>query len=311
MGAMVSRYDALMERVRASQLILIDGATGSECIRRGVPDSKNGWSGRAALTHPEIVRQIHTDYIELGADLVVSNSFASGRNVLEDIGAANDFSRLNRRAVELAVEARDAAGSQAGHVVVAGGISNWSFSGNRPTLEQLHANTVEQAQIMRDAGAELISLEMMVDLPRMAISLDAVSTVGLPVWVGLSIGPEEGQDPSMLGSRPELREGGLVVDAVELAAGNDLVEACCIMHTDVRLVERGLVSVREAWDGALGAYAHAAAVVDGELRHDGVITPDEYASCVPAWLAAGATMIGGCCGIGPDHLRAVAEVLAG
>jgi len=305
----MDRYGRLIKRARAGERILIDGGTGSECIRRGVPELPNGWSGGAALSNPDIVRQIHADYVALGADLVVSNTFATGKNVLEDAGVAEDFEAYNHRAVELAIEARERAGPPADRVVVAGGISNWSFSGDRPSLETLHKNTVEQAKIMGDAGAELISLEMMVDLPRMTATLDAVSSVDLPIWVGLTIGPEEGHDVSKLSAEIELREGGPLTEAVELAKGYGRVDAFCLMHSDVRLTERGVGMIRERWDGPLGAYAHAANLVDGELTFDDSITPEAYAAYEPAWRFAGATMIGGCCGIGPDHMRAVAAVM--
>lgn len=306
----MSRYDDLITRARAGERILIDGATGSEALRRGAPELPNGWSGGAALSHPEIVQQIHADYIALGADLVASNTFATGRNVLQDAGVGDDFEAYNRRAVELAVAARGAAGPKSNHVVVAGGISNWSFSGDRPTLEVLRDNTTEQATIMRDAGAQLISLEMMVDLPRMRATLDAVSTVGLPVWVGLTVGPEEGHPVEELDAVIQLSEGGSLVEAVALAKTYDCVDALCVMHTDVRLMERCIAAVNEHWDGPLGAYAHACVLVDGQLVFEDSITPAAYAAHEPAWHAAGATMIGGCCGIGPDHLHAVAERLS-
>ena len=307
----MDRYIHLIERARAGERILIDGGTGSECIRRGVPDLADGWSGGASLSHPDIVRQIHADYIALGVDLVASNTFATGRNVLEDAGIDDEFESYNRRAVELAIEARTAAGETAAHVVVAGGISNWSFSGDRPTLETLHDNTVEQAKIMRDAGAELLSLEMMVDIPRMTATLDAVATVDLPVWVGLTIGPEEGHDVSRLGPEIQLREGGLLTDAVEVATAYDQVDAFCLMHSDVRLTERGVAAIRERWDGPLGAYAHACHVVDDQLTFEDSISPSEYAAYEPMWRAAGATMVGGCCGIGPDHIRALVTAMGG
>ena len=97
----MDRYGRLIKRARAGERILIDGGTGSECIRRGVPELPNGWSGGAALSNPDIVRQIHADYVALGADLVVSNTFATGKNVLEDAGVAEDFEAYNHRAVEL------------------------------------------------------------------------------------------------------------------------------------------------------------------------------------------------------------------
>ena len=297
----MDRYSQLIERARAGERIFIDGGTGSECLRRGVPELSNGWSGGAVLSHPDVVRQIHAEYIALGADLIASNTFATGRNVLEDAGVDASFEAYNQRAVELAIEARSAAGASADHVVLAGGISNWSFSGNRPSLRTLHSNTVEQATIMSDAGAELLSLEMMVDIPRMTATLDAVSTVDLPIWVGLTIGPEDGRDLNELRTPVPLREGGLLSEAVEVAKQYDRVDAFCLMHSDVRLTERGVAAIREHF----GAHAHSAQVVDNVLTFEESITPSQYASYEPAWHAAGATMVGGCCGIGPDHIEAL------
>lgn len=309
----MSRYDPLIKRAQAGELILIDGATGSECTRRGVPYRQHGWSGGAALSHPDLVRRIHADYLELGADLIISNTFATGLNILEDVGVPEEFEPVNRQAVELAVQARNGDLERFGHVVVAGGISNWSFSGNRPSLDQLQANTVEQARIMAEAGAEMLILEMMVDLPRMTATLDAVAGAGanpgLPVWVGFTVGPDQGHDPELLGPDIELREGGLLSDAVALAAGYEAVDAMCIMHTDVRLAEPSLAALRQHWNGPVGVYAHVTEYDGDVARHDDVITPEEYADYLPAWQGAGATMIGGCCGIGPDHMRLVANHL--
>ncbi len=303
----MDRYTSLIDRARAGERILIDGGTGSECLRRGASALPNGWSGGAALNDPEIVRQVHRDYIALGADVIASNTFATGRNVLVDAGVAKDFEESNRRAVELAVEARSM--ESADGVVVAGGISNWSFSGNRSSLDCLRENTIEQATIMHAAGAELLSLEMMVDLPRMTATLDAVSTIGLPVWVGFTIGPEVAGDVDELDDEIELREGGPLAEAVAIARCYDCVDAMCLMHSDVRHTERGLITIRDCWDGPVGAYAHAAHMVDGELSFEGAITPDAYAAYGPVWHAAGATMVGGCCGIGPSHIAALAETM--
>lgn len=303
----MDRYANLIARARAGEPVLIDGATGSECHRRGVENHEHGWSGGAALSHPEVVRSIHDDYVAVGADLIVANTFATGANILRDVGTEADFEALNRTAVQLAVEARGTAGDAAASVVVGAGISNWSFSGDRPTLDRLEADTLRQAEIMRDAGAEFLSLEMMVDLPQLEATLNAATAVGLPVWVGFSIGDELGHDAEQLTNPIELRDGGALHEGVQLAGSYDAVDALCIMHTDVRLVSDCLRSVREHWQGPLGAYAHAGAIIDGEFTHDGVITPEEYAAYLPAWSAAGATMLGGCCGIGPDHLAEVAR----
>ena len=301
-------YDELIAAARAGSPILIDGGTGSECIRRGVPQHEHGWSGAAALTHPEIVRAIHTDYLTLGARVIVANTFATGANILRDVGEPERFEEVNRRAVELAVAARDAVPG-ADSVVVAAGVSNWSFSGDRPDLDTLRLDTARQATIMRDAGAELLILEMMVDLPRLGATLDGVSAAELPIWAGFSIGPEEGCEPDELGDPVRLREGGLLADGVARARAHPMVDAMVIMHSDVRVAERGLRTIAATWDGPLGVWAHAAGMVDGEIVHDDIISPAEYASHVPAWQSAGATMIGGCCGIGPAHIAEIVPLV--
>ena len=298
-------YPALIARVRAGEPVLIDGATGSECLRRGVPDLPNGWSGGAALSDPDIVRDIHRDYLALGASIVVANTFATGHNILRDAGVPETFETVNRRAVELVLEAR--AHADAADVVAAAGVSNWSFSEERPDLATLRDDTARQAAIFADAGAELLILEMMVDLPRLTATLDGVAAVDLPVWVGFSLGPEEGCEPDGIGDPVELREGGTLADAVAITGRYPAVDALVIMHSDVRVVERGVRTLRSLWDGPIGAWGHASAIVDGVFTHDGVVTPEEYASRVPSWRDAGATMIGGCCGIGPDHLRTIVD----
>lgn len=91
----------------------------------------------------------------------------------------------------------------------------------RPSLATIQAHPVEQATIMRDAGADLLSLEIMVDIPRMTAPLDAVKTIGLPVWDGLTVGPEEGHDVDKFDDKIQLSEGDLLSVAVEIAKRYD------------------------------------------------------------------------------------------
>ena len=69
----MSRYSTLMNRIEAGEQVFIDGATGTEIERRGVPQLKNAWNGGGALSHPEILRGVHEDYIRAGADIVICN----------------------------------------------------------------------------------------------------------------------------------------------------------------------------------------------------------------------------------------------
>ena len=72
-----TRYQAIWDRICQGERILLDGATGTECERRGVPQVVNTWNSGAALSHPEIVRSIHEEYIECGAEIIITNKFSS------------------------------------------------------------------------------------------------------------------------------------------------------------------------------------------------------------------------------------------
>ncbi len=116
-----------MGRIANGERILIDGATGTEIEKRGVPQLENAWNGGGALSHPDVLRSVHEDYIREGAEIDIANTFATHRHALRDAGVEHQFETLNRRGVELAMEARER--MQAPDVLVAGGISYWSWSG--------------------------------------------------------------------------------------------------------------------------------------------------------------------------------------
>ena len=186
----MARYESFMARIASGECILTDGATGTEAERRGIPQLENAWNGGGALSHPDIIRQIHLDYLDAGAEVVISNSFATHLHALADAGEADRFEDYNRRAVELAVEARD--GSDAPGALVGAGMSYWSWTDNPPPAAEMRRAATRQADVMAAAGADVIMLEMMVDLPNLEIMLDAVSGVGLPVWAGLTCRPGDG-----------------------------------------------------------------------------------------------------------------------
>ncbi|MDJ0824017.1 MAG: homocysteine S-methyltransferase family protein [Rhodobacter sp.] len=310
----MSRYDTLLKRLQNGARIMIDGGTGTEVERRGVPQLENAWNGGGALSHPDIVRGIHEDYIRHGSEIVISNTFATSRSLLEDAGVPELFHDYNRRGVELACEARAAMGRP--DVLVAGGISHWSFSGRLPSLEDLETGASEQAKIMAGAGADLIMLEMMVEVPRMLAVLNGAKTSGLPVWVGLSCAPGANGRMCLQGGDTDTegnviaRDGEFLRDAIEALSGRD-VPLLSIMHTDVRHIDACLDIVEEHWNGLVGVYAHSGRFIDGKWVFEGTISPDAYAAASKKWLDRGVQVVGGCCGIRPDHIAELSKVFDG
>jgi S-methylmethionine-dependent homocysteine/selenocysteine methylase len=283
----VNHYQSLMQRLHSGERILIDGATGTEIERRGVP------------THPDIVRQVHEDYIRSGAQVVITNTFSTSLHVLQDVGLAEHFELLNRRGVELAREAR--ANMQKPAVLVAGGITHWSFTGQNPPPDQLRANIAEQAAIMADAGADLIMLEMMADVDRMLILLTAAQESGLPVWVGFSCRLDD-QGVVRLLDGPTLAEGIGAIQEMN-------VPLVSIMHTEVTDVNASLDVLEANWSGLIGVYAHSGDFVDPNWVFTNTISAQEYAAAVLPWLQRRVQVIGGCCGIGIEHMQLLQELV--
>ncbi|MDH3681948.1 MAG: homocysteine S-methyltransferase family protein [Acidimicrobiia bacterium] len=303
----MSTLQRLMARIDSGAVVIIDGATGTECERRGVPKLDHAWNGGAALSHPDVVRQIHRDYLDAGAELIIANTFATHRHALEAAGVAEELEAYNRRGVELAVEAR--AESRADDAVVAAGISNWTWEGEHPSLEVLHGNTTEQAAALAEGGAELLILEMMIDIGRMKATLDGAATAGLPIWVGMTIGSEEGE-PFADDGTVRLRDGELLADAIAELNGYD-VSAIAIMHTSVDLIDDCLDVALDLWPGPVAVYAHSGDYMEDDWIYDGVISPADYQARARSWIDRGVRIAGGCCGTGPDHVRALAELRQG
>ena len=296
----MNRYQRLMQRIEAGERILIDGGTGTEIERRGVPQLENAWNGGGALSHPEVLREVHEDYLQLGAELVISNNFATHWYALADAGETDRFEAYNRRGVELAREARERTGKA--DALVAAGISSWSWTGNHPALEDLQSAAEKQVAFLADAGAELIILEMMIDIDKMTALLATARATGLPVWVGFTCdAPHDG--------RVLLRNGEPLVDALAVAAagGADLV---AIMHTEVEYIDACLDEVASHWSGPFGVYAHSGVFEGDRMSFDSTISPEDYCTYARGWLDRGARVIGGCCGIEPRHIKQLAGVVA-
>lgn len=301
-----AKYENLLRRMQAGEKIMIDGGTGTEVERRGVPQLQNAWNSGGSLSHPDIVRSIHEDYIRNGAEIIISNTFATSRNLLEDAGVPELFVDYNRRSVELAHEACQTMGTE--NVLIAGGISHWSFSGRLPSLGDLREGAAEQAAIMRDAGADLIMLEMMIEVPRMVAVLEDASTSRLPVWVGLSCAPDNDGNMCLQAGRAD--ENGRMfgepsqpmITAIEALKGWN-IPVLNVMHTDVEDIHKCLDILDEHWEGLVGVYAHSGGYVDGNWTFEDTISPEDFASAGGSWMDRDVRLVGGCCGIRPDHME--------
>ncbi len=293
----------LQQRLDGGEVIVLDGAMGTELEKRGVPMDDAAWSAAAVVTHADTVREVHEDYIRAGADLIITNTFPAARHVLEPAGMGEQFRELNIRAVTLAKEARENAAERA--VFIAGSISTFTARydyGYEPRAETARANYREQAEVLAESGVDVIALEMMRDVEQTTYAMEAAVAMGLPVWVGFSCKTtDEGTVVLWDGEHT-------LVEALEKLhpLGASLVS---IMHTLTEDTPAALREVSKCWSGPVGAYPHSGEFIMPNWQFLDVLTPADFATQALGWLEMGVQLIGGCCGIGPEHIRLLKERL--
>jgi S-methylmethionine-dependent homocysteine/selenocysteine methylase len=294
---------ALQQRFDGGEVVILDGATGTELERRGAPMDDAAWDAAALATHPDMVREVHEDYIRAGVDVIITNTFATARHVLEPAGMGGQFRELNIRAVTLAKEARENAAD--GPVFIAGSISTMSAHDDHnyePRAEKARANYREQAEVLAESGVDVIALEMMRDIEQTTYAVEAAVAMGLPVWVGFSCKiTEEGTVVLWDGEHT-------LVEALEMipSLGTSLES---IMHTLTEDTPAALREVSECWSGPVGAYPHSGEFIMPNWQFIDMISPEDFATQAQGWLETGVQLIGGCCGIGPEHIRLLKERL--
>ncbi len=303
----MSNFETLQARLAAGETILMDGGMGSEFETRGLT-SPTTWSGGPMLTHPELVRDIHQEYIEAGAEIIITNTFATGRDLLEEGGLEHRVAEANKLGIEAAVQARRNTGKE-DSVVIAASVSTMAPKEHAEVpvpYERALETYREQLGELAKGGADVVVGEMLVRISDTLAVIESAAELGLPVWVGLSV-VRDG-DGLYLGIQG--RHGNETLqDAMDAIKDKDIA-AVFIMHTPVDDTGPGLEIVKKNWSGTFGAYAHFPGH-EGSTPEANALDPQQYLEFAKGWSEQGARIIGGCCGTRPDHIRVLREWLSG
>jgi S-methylmethionine-dependent homocysteine/selenocysteine methylase len=286
-----------LERLQDPRPLLLDGATGTELNRRGVDTGLPLWSAKALLDAPDVVREIHRDYVAAGAEVVTANTFRTYRRTLAHAGLGERAAELTALAVHLAGEA---AGEKA-----------WVV-GSQPPLEDcyspqlcpdeatLAAEHAEMAANLANAGVDAILAETHNTIREAVAATRAATATGVPVLVSF-----------VCGNDGRLLSGESLCDAVRAVVPFQpaaIMVNCVPADAVVPLLQE---MQRAAPGVPCGAYANVGRPdpVQGWVNTDAQ-DPDRYAEFAEQWLAAGATIIGGCCGTTPAHVQRMRELLS-
>jgi len=288
-----------LRRALKRPVLMLDGAMGTELKRRGVDTGLPLWSAAAVVTHPQVVRRIHLEYIESGADIITTNTFRTTARTFRRAGLSDRSDELTARAVALAIEACAAARDR--DVLIAGCMAPLEDC-YRPDLvpsdAELAREHAELAGRLARYGVDFILLETIGSVREAAAAAAAAVETGKEVMVSFLV-----RESGTLYSGEPLQEA---VRAVSQPG----VVALSLNCLSPRLLESPLQMLRRMSDLPLGVYANVGR--PGEEQAEEFVAdvdPSEYASYALSWLRAGASIVGGCCGTTPATMRAVREGL--
>ena len=302
---MNQRYKKFLEVLRSGETILLDGATGSELENRGIK-MDNSWCATASLEF-DILKQIHKDYINAGAKIITTNTYASNRMILEVAGVEDKFEDINLAAINAAIQAREECGRD--DVLVAGSLSHQipyedAFRSQEEkdkyikklTPEYFQKSFDELAFFLADNGCDFILLELMYRPDRIDIIFDSASKVGLPVWAGFSSRNKDGLIALTTDYEYSFKK---MISNVK----HHKLDAVGIMHCDISVIEESIKELKEVYNLPIMAYPEVAVFNFPHYDMSNVIQPNDYLVEAKKWKDAGAQIIGGCCGTTVEHIK--------
>ena len=306
----IKRLETLLE---AGGPVILDGANGTELERLGARMDQDVWCARALADCPDMVHQVHRRYIDAGADVITTNSYSATREAMQRYGLGAHFEDWNRRSARIALEERDRS-SRADSVAVAGSVGSYGLF-DRLDVETMSDHFRVQGEILADEGVDLLILESLASTLRtIKAMVHATRNLGLPVWVAVSCAREGDTGAVMLGVEESGEASHLVETYGPLAeAAREIMSvggsALLMMHSVRDVTEDAVEVMRASWSGPVGAYPNAGYWTRPNWAFVDQVSPEEYLADAGRWVEAGAAIVGGCCGVGVEHIRALAEGL--
>lgn len=291
-----------------NRLTILDGGMGRELKEIGAPFSQPLWSAQALIEAPQFVTQAHQHFIDAGAELIITNSYAC---VPFHLGEQR-FSEQGFELAELSGKLAQSVAQSANHTVTVAGAIPPPFGSYRPDLFK-----AEQAkpivQTLYDAQAPYVDLwmvETLCSLKEFSAIHDVLKESDKPCYYAFSLSDETG-------SAARLRSGQTVTDAIKLAVQSNATAVlfnCSVpevMEQAVKDAKQILIELDSSIE--IGVYANNFAPISNEHEANDTLqcmrelSPEDYLVYAKRWYQLGATIIGGCCGIGPKHIKALSD----
>lgn len=304
-----------MSDVSSTQITVIDGGMGKELERIGAPFRQPEWSALALLEDPDSVRRAHQNFVDSGAEVITTNTYGVvpyhiGQQRFDDRGT-----ELAKLAATIAREVADAADRP---ISVAGSLPPLFGSYEPWNFQPEQAPAMWEKLIAAQAGlVDFWLAETLSSLDEFRTLASGLADRPEPFWASFTLTDDVPDGVADVTKWAELRSGESIADMAAAVQGN--VSAVLFNCSQPERLDAGIVQLVEALGTnssiAVGAYANAFedkeegyASNEVVLGHRKDLTPDVYAAMAQRWIDQGATLIGGCCGIQPDHIQAIAKL---
>lgn len=290
---------SFLKRIKAGEILVSDGATGTYLQQRGL--EAGGCPEFLNAERPDLLRRMAADYFGAGSDMVETNSFGGSRYMLEKYDLGQRVTELNRLAAEHARASAPAGGIVLGSV---GPTGEMLEPMGTATEQQMLEVFVEQVQALAEGGADAICIETMIDQNEATLAIRAVrEQTDLPVIATMAFDKGPRGYFTMMGLTPAAAAEQMA------AAGADVVGANCGIAIE-QMIDI-ITAMRSATTRPILTHVNAGIpkIEKGKIVYPD--TPEHMAALIPRIVEAGANVVGGCCGTGPDHMKAFVKTLKG
>ena len=303
---------AIQTMIRKDAPLVLDGGLGSELDARGFDVSSPLWSAELIRSHPEAILQVHRAYLDAGAHCIISASYQASIPGLEAAGydaaairavlldsitiaktACDEFLRANPDCGYKPLVA--ASIGPYGAYLADGSEYRGNYGIDDEALRRFHA---QRLRWLDDSGADLLACETIPDLQEARVLAKLLESASTPSWVSFCCRDAE-----------SLHDGNSLEDAVELFQSLPSVFAVGVNCCEIGIVEELIRNLRVlAPDKLIVVYPNSGAQYDAESHSwHGQETSQQWSQQATVWSQAGASIIGGCCRIGPEHIRQFAK----
>jgi len=290
-------------------VVVMDGGMGQELLARSGGEEHPLWSAHALIEDPDLVRDVHSDYVRAGAEIILTNTYSLIRHRLAAHGLEERYQELMALAGVLAQQARDEVGGEA----LIGGSLPPLFGSYRPDnvrpISEIEPLYQEQAEILAPY-VDFFICETMSSAAEARAAASAAASIGKPVWVAWTLVDD---------GRPVLRSGETIADAAQALDGlgvSGYLANCCAPES----ISAAMPTLAALGQPVVGGYANGFRGIpkgwsSTESGLDALGTRDDlgpksYAGHVETWIDLGAQVVGGCCEIGPAHIAEIRDRVA-